>query len=129
MAQAQQHILLLDDEPSVLFALKLLLQALGFRVTDFSDPPLALEYLTQQSSRELDLILSDLRMPGMSGIEVLKQAHLIRPELPFILMSAHAHQEDVERATALGAAGFLAKPFSPDQLLGAVRELSKRSAA
>jgi CheY-like chemotaxis protein len=126
----QLHILLLDDEASVLFALKLLLQALGFKVTDFSDPSKALACVADPSqSRELDVIISDLRMPGMNGIEVLKQVQQLRPELPFLLMSAHAQQEDIERAKALGAIGFLAKPFSPEELTGALRGLAKRSAA
>ncbi len=113
-APTQRHILLLDDEGSVLFALKLLLQALGNKVTDFSSPPDALKYL--QDGGECDLFLSDLRMPILTGAEVLVAAKKIRPELPFVLMSGHATDDDIEDAKENGAIGFLGKPFRPDEI-------------
>lgn len=108
------RILLLDDEPSVLFALKLLLEALGYKPYDFSVGASALDFLREGG--ECDLFISDLKMPRMNGLEVLAEAKKIRPELPFVLMSAHATTSEVEVATQLGALGFLAKPFTPDQL-------------
>ena len=117
-----KEIVLLDDEASVLFALKLLLEALGFSVHDFSDPHLALEYVG--SDKIADLFLCDLKMPKMNGLEVLKRVRELAPKLSFVLMSAHAGRDEIDTAQALGAAGFLAKPFTPDQLRQMVAELS-----
>jgi len=110
-----REILLLDDDTSVLLALKLLLKALGFSVTEFSSPREAIECL-KRKERKFDLFLCDLKMPELSGLMVLESAQKIRPELPFVLMSAHAGNNEISKAKEAGACGFLAKPFSPAQL-------------
>ncbi len=121
MQQHPLNILLLDDEPAVLFALKLLLQVIGFNVTDFSKPIEAIAALN--SAQEFDLILSDLRMPEINGLKVLEEAKKIRPNINFILMSAHANSTEMEKARALGVDGFLPKPFSPDDFKKMVASL------
>ena len=107
-------IVLIDDEPSVLLALRLLLGAIGFRVRDFAKSVEAAEYL--KGGGDCDIVLSDLRMPELDGIGVLREVKSVRPELPFILISGHATQDDVRKAEAFGVNGFLSKPFTPDQL-------------
>ena len=121
MQQHPLNILLLDDEPAVLFALKLLLQVIGFNVTDFSKPIEAIAALN--SAQEFDLILSDLRMPEINGLKVLEEAKKIRPNINFILMSAHANSTEMEKARALGVDGFLPKPVSPDDFKKMVASL------
>lgn len=117
-----EKILLIDDEPSVLLALKLLLQAIGFTVTDRNDPTLGVELLQQVDS--FDLVICDLKMPKLDGLAVLRETMRARPRTPFILMSAHATSTDVEKARALGATGFLAKPFSPEDLRALIGRFS-----
>lgn len=117
------HIYLVDDEPSVLFALRLLLETLNFKVSDFAQPSDALVALAERGA-ECDLFLCDLRMPRMPGTEVLTAALKIRPEINFILMSAHATQREVQDALRAGAKGFLAKPFSVDQLKSTIAKLA-----
>ncbi len=121
------HILLVDDEPSVLFALKLLLQALGYGVSEFSVAADALEFLRKEN--RADMFLCDLKMPKMNGITVLAEAKKIRPALPFVLMSAHATNDEIDQAHGLGATGFLAKPFSAEDLHRIVREIGSGAAA
>lgn len=121
-----ERILLLDDEPSVVLALKLLLQALKFTVKEFTEPALALKYLEQQEANP-QVFLCDLKMPGLDGQEVLKRSKVLRPDLPFILMSAHATPEEVASSRAEGASGFLAKPFSPDQLYQALEGVKEEA--
>ena len=121
-----ERILLIDDEKSVLFALKLLLEAIGYSVTDFCDPEIALEFLRGDTASQL--VICDLRMPKFNGIDVLRESKAARPNLPFVLMSAHAGQEEVTEAEGLGAFGFLAKPFSPEQLHELVGRISATSA-
>ena len=121
------RILLVDDENSVMFALKLLLGALGFQVEGFTSPEEALSFAKGDSACEL--CICDLRMPGLSGLQVLEQIKSARPSLLFVLMSAHAGDEEVEKARALGADGFLSKPFSPDDLNLVIAELATRRIA
>lgn len=116
-------IVLIDDEPSVLFALKLLLQALGFSIRDFNSPPDAVAYL--QGPDRIDLCLCDLKMPKMNGLAVLQEVRRVRPALPFVLMSAHASTEEVDRSQELGATGFLSKPFTPEELKQLVERIGK----
>ena len=121
--QTKPLIVLIDDEPSVLLALKLLLGALGYQVKDFSKPKEAILYL--QDGGACDFILSDLRMPEIDGIGVLQETKKSRPELPFILISGHATAEDIKKAQGFGAAGFIGKPFTPDQLSAAIASVKE----
>lgn len=121
---ALKNILLVDDEPSVLFALKLLMEAVGYTVRDFSSAADALAHL--KDDHQSQLVICDLRMPKMSGLAVLEEAKRIRPELPFVLMSAHANNDEQARAKELGSEGFLAKPFMPDQLHEMVRSIEAK---
>lgn len=112
-------LLLIDDEKGVVKALSMLLKAVGYEAEPFDKPAEALGYLATQSANgtlEIDLVLSDLRMPELDGIEVLQEIKSKYPGLPFVLMSGHASLEDQQRAFSLGADGFLPKPFSPDAL-------------
>jgi CheY-like chemotaxis protein len=108
------RIALIDDEPSVLFALKLLLEALGVAIADFSAPEQALKHLSTPDVA--DVCLCDLRMPKRNGLQVLEEVKKLFPQLPFILMSAHASDAELQKARMLGANGVLTKPFTPDDL-------------
>ena len=120
---ARLHIVLLDDEQSVLRALSLLLEALGYDPLGFHVPSEALEYLESDSAKDVDLVLCDLRMPDINGFEVLSRLSTSSLKAPRVLISAHAGEEDVAKAKSLGAYGFLSKPFTPDELAELIREL------
>jgi len=121
-SQAQlPKIILIDDEPSVLLALRLLLKALGYEVVDYSDPAKAIEFASTDST--CNVCICDLRMPSMSGLEVLQEMKRVRPGLAFVLMSAHAGNEEIAQGTELGANAFLPKPFTPDDLRGVMISL------
>jgi DNA-binding NtrC family response regulator len=107
-------IVLVDDEPGVLRALTLLLQALKCEVSPFDNPRAALSYLI--GSPPVDLVLSDMRMPEFSGAELLRNLRQSELNVPFILMSGHATHEEVSEARAWGLEGFISKPFTPAQL-------------
>ena len=110
----QTTIILVDDDPMVLTALTLLLETLSFRVTSFSSGQEAILYLA--TGGKASLFLCDLKMPGMNGMDTLAKVMEIAPEVPFILISAHATREEVRLAMQKGARGFLGKPFSPEEL-------------
>ncbi len=111
---AKQRILLIDDEPGVIFALRLMLETLGCAVVSFEAAKPALEVLRED--REFDYILCDLRMPEIDGFEALTEVKKITPDIPFILISGHATEDDIKEGTTLGISGFLGKPFSADEL-------------
>jgi CheY-like chemotaxis protein len=126
IASRNINVVLVDDEPSVLFALQLLLKAVGYNVLEFSCAKKALEYfdtwesetseLQEDKPERCDVVLSDLRMPEMDGFEFIRQLRRRKAELPIILMSAHASPREQELAEQLGSNAFLAKPFTPDKL-------------
>jgi DNA-binding NtrC family response regulator len=122
MAQNLEGIklVLVDDEPGILRALSLILSSLKCEVTALSSPRMVLEHL--ENGGTPDAIVSDLRMPEMSGIELLFALRFKGVDTPFILMSGHATPQEVASAEAGNLAAFLSKPFAPQDL---VRELEK----
>ncbi|MEN9847155.1 MAG: Two component system response regulator [Pseudomonadota bacterium] len=122
MAQTLEGIklVLVDDEPGILRALTLILSSLKCQVTALTSPKMVLEHIEQGGSP--DAIVSDLRMPEMSGIELLFALRFKGVDTPFILMSGHATPQEVASAKGGNLTGFLSKPFVPQDL---VRELEK----
>ncbi len=113
------RIVLIDDEPGVLKALTLLLQALGHSVMAFAGPQEALAYL--RAGIDADLILSDQRMPGMAGSDLFRTLRAHSIETPFVLMSGHANEDDVRHVLVAPATSFLPKPFTPATLQEAIQ--------
>lgn len=119
-----RNILLIDDEEGVLRALTLLLTAIGLSPKPFSCPMKALLHLNQEKPDTYQVVLTDLRMPGLDGFEVLSQVKCQMPYLPVIIMSGHANGADHKEAYELGCDGLLSKPFTPDQLLDILADIS-----
>ncbi len=109
-------ILVCDDEEGMLRYLKKLLDKWGYSVECYSDPVLMLEDL---ESFDASLLLLDVKMPQMDGIEVLKQLQLRNPQLPVIIMTGHGTIESAVEAMKFGAYDYLTKPF-PQQKLSAL---------
>ncbi len=74
---------------------------------------------------EYDVVMLDISMPGRSGLEVLKQIRDIRPELPVLVLSIHPESQYAVRALKAGAAGYLTKESAPDELISAIRKVSR----
>jgi len=111
-------ILLVDDEAGILDTLQILFRREGFDVAVASSGRAALESLERERP---DLVLSDIRMPGADGLEVLSRAREVDPELPVILMTAQASLQSAMRAVNEGAYYYLQKPFANDELLAICR--------
>lgn len=122
MAQTLEGIklVIVDDEPGILRALSLILASLKCEVTTLSSPRMVLEHI--ESGATPDAIVSDLRMPDMTGIELLFALRFKGVDVPFILMSGHATPQEVASAQGANLTAFLSKPFAPQDL---VRELQK----
>lgn len=102
------RIVVIDDEIKLLRALKKALELEGHEVFDFFEPLPGLEFVLK---REVDLVISDIRMSGLNGIELLGRLRQARPELPCILMTAYSSVETAVTAVKLGARDYLLKPF------------------
>ena len=111
-------ILLVDDETGILDTLQILFRGEGYEVAVASSGRTALEALEREKP---DLVLSDIRMPGADGLEVLSRARDVDPELPVILMTAQASLQSAMRAVNEGAYYYLQKPFANDELLAICR--------
>lgn len=116
-------IVLVDDEPGVLLALRLVLQTLGFEIHPFADPVEAVSALASGKVTPT-LIVCDLRMPKLNGLAVLREIRVRDIFTPFILISAHASESEKEEALVRGANGFLTKPFTPNDFVRKFEEVT-----
>jgi heterodisulfide reductase subunit A len=108
------RILVVDDELIVRKSLKDWLEEEGFAVDTAESGKEALENLTRNGYQ---LMLSDIKMPGMDGVELLAKAREIHPELVVVMMTAYATVETAVDAMKIGALDYLVKPFEPDKLI------------
>ncbi len=111
------HILLVDDDPSLQKLLAMRLEAENYQVTTASDGQQALAELNVQ---DIDLVVSDLRMDGMSGIELFEAIQRQYTGLPVILITAQGTISDAVSATQKGVFGFLTKPVDKNELLSQI---------
>jgi two-component system NtrC family response regulator len=107
------QLLVLDDERRMVDIVSMVLRRDGHEVTACTDPE---DALAQLNDAPFDLLITDLRMPGADGLEVLKRARAAHPELPVILMTAHASVETAIEAMKEGAVDYVEKPFNNDEL-------------
>ncbi len=126
----QQRILLVDDDLQALESTRKILELAGFEVTTAGDGEAALEHVRpspERAAQLFDLILTDVRMPRLGGLEFLRALHLCGERTPVILMTAFGRVEDAVWAMKLGAVDFLTKPFKRQALLSAVEAALKRA--
>jgi nitrogen regulation protein NR(I) len=110
----QAKILLIEDDRSTASALEKVLENEGYTVTVVERGD---NGLREARERAYDLVITDLRMPGLSGLDLVGQLHSAKPKLPIIMMTAHGTTETAIEAMKLGACEYLLKPFDADELL------------
>src|SRR5262245_8741922 len=118
MSAPAVRIALLDDEARLVEILAMVLRREGYEVHGFTDPMAALSAL---EAREFDLLVTDLKMPGADGLEVLRRARKSSPELPVILITAHATVPTAVAALREGAFDYVQKPFDNEELRALVK--------
>ncbi|HEX4825131.1 MAG TPA: PAS domain S-box protein [Candidatus Polarisedimenticolaceae bacterium] len=116
-----EHILYVDDEPSLVELLKAQLEMLGYRVTACESSVEALATF-KAAPLDFDVLITDLTMPGMSGAELAEAALKIRPNLPVVVATGYGHVMGENKARALGLRRVLNKPFSMAVLDEAIQE-------
>ncbi len=117
-------ILIVDDEPTMTRALARMLELSGHHPRIANSGEEALDYIERHS---FDLVLLDLRMPGMDGLEVLAAAQALAPGTTFVILTAHGSLDSAITAMRWGASDYLLKPCSVDEIVETVRRgLEKR---
>ncbi len=111
-------ILVADDEKGIRETLRRLLEFEKYRVLTAEDGPTALRLVEKEI---VDLILLDIKMPGMDGLEVLSRVHREQPDLPVVIISGHGTIQTAVEATRLGAFDFIEKPIDADRILLVIR--------
>jgi CheY-like chemotaxis protein len=114
------NLLVVEDSPTIALLLRRRLEMVGHEVRVAADGRAALARLEQACL--LDLVLADVMMPGIDGIETLERIKAVRPELPVVLVTG----QEVDAATRERADGVFAKPIDFDRLLRAVEQLAAR---
>ena len=118
-------ILVVDDEAVIRDGIKRVLEGDRYEVETCRSGHLAIERL---QGKEYGLIITDLKMPGMNGIEVLKAVKALQPDIPVIIITGYASIDTAVEAMKSGASDYISKPFAPDLLLEKVQNaLSQRS--
>jgi DNA-binding response OmpR family regulator len=120
----QFRVLVVDDEQRILHFLSSKLRASGYEVLTASN---GIEALEQVQAQEPDLVVLDVLMPRKDGFETLKELRTFSP-VPVIILSARGADADKVKGLDLGADDYLAKPFSPDELIARIEAVRRRMA-
>jgi CheY-like chemotaxis protein len=115
-----KRILVLDDDPVVGLSCKRILGAEGFVVNTVMKGEEALKRLANE---EIDLLISDIRLPDIYGIEVLGEAKIVQPKTDVVMITGYPTLEDAKEAIRLGAFEYLEKPFTPEFMLNVARKV------
>ncbi len=117
MTNTKTTICVVDDDPSVCKALSRLIKSVGFSVKTYSS---AQKFLDDVRMEDSGLLILDVRMPGLSGLELQKQLAASGSKIPIVFITAHDNGEAHTTAMKEGAVAFLYKPFDGQDLLDAI---------
>ena len=112
-------VLVVDDEAVVRKAMERILAREGMEVETC---PSGYAAIQRMQEREFDLVVTDLKMPGMNGMEVLRTVKILQPEVPVIIITGYATVDTAVEAMRNGASDYIAKPFTPEQIVEKVRK-------
>jgi CheY-like chemotaxis protein len=121
----QPRVLVVDDDPVVAKSIDRVLTGKGYAVITANDAPEALEKLAHE---KYDAVFTDIRMPGMDGLEMAARIKATQPWLPVVIVTGYGSPSSEARAKEIGVAGFLNKPLSPEMIEGSAREAMTWSA-
>lgn len=119
---SHEHILVVEDEEHLAMGIKYNLVAEGYRVTVAGDGRTAMNLLTEPEA-DIDLVVLDLMLPGMSGYAVCESLREIDRDMPVLILSARTLAEDRARGFDVGANQYMSKPFDLDEFISRVRNL------
>lgn len=118
--ESKGKILVLDDDPVVTLSCKRILGAEGFNIITVDRGEDAIKMV---SNEEFDLLISDVRLPDMNGISVLRETKIVQPKLDVVIITGYPTLEEAKESVRLGAFEFIEKPFTPDFMLNVARKV------
>ena len=127
---SKSTIMVVDDEPDLLNLTKKFLESEGYEVHAFGDPEAAIQHV-RQGCTTCTVVVSDIRMPGMSGFELIRRIKEILPETRVVLMSSFViHKAEFKKVMpSLDVDEFVMKPFTKADLVDAIKNVSRQTAA
>jgi DNA-binding NtrC family response regulator len=117
-----RHVMYVDDDQALVFLIARVLKRKGFTVTTFTDPQEA-QVALRADAHAFDILVTDYNMPGYSGIDLLRDAKLIRPDLPVALASGYVTPELEQSAMREGASALIYKPNDVSEFCDTVQRL------
>ena len=117
--KTERKVLVVDDDPVIARSFDRVLSGKGYAVITARDGNEALRKLRDE---KYDVVFTDIKMPGMSGIEVAERIKATQPWLPVVIVTGYGTDENEARAEAAGVSGFLRKPLSPEMIEGSARK-------
>lgn len=120
------RVLIIDDEKNYLLVLEAMLSEVGYAVTSINDPEMALAFLDDS---EVDVVITDMKMPKLTGKEVLQSIKKAQPHIPVLIMTAFGSIESAVDVMRLGSFDYITKPFANDELLLSVHNAAELSKA
>ena len=122
---SRPHILIVEDEGAIAKGLQFNFELEGYHVVVLGDGPSTLKHFDEHAD-EIDLVVLDLMLPGMSGYEICREIRDRNPQLPILVLSARTLSEDKAHAFDCGTDQYMTKPFALPELLSRVRNLLDR---
>lgn len=117
-----KRILIVDDEENIRNLLQKVLSKAGYKIFLAEDGESALNIIMKTN---IDIVITDIKMPKMNGIELMEKARNIEPELEFIIMTAYATLETAINALKMGARDYITKPFDIEEVISSVKRISE----
>ncbi len=122
--EKRKHILLVEDDESILFGLQDILEGDGYQISTASNGMDGLKLATEKS---IDLLVLDIMLPGMNGLEICKRIKKEKAVLPIIMLTAKSSEMDKISGLDYGADDYITKPFSLSELLARIRAILRRA--
>ena len=120
MAKEKGKILVLDDDPVVTLSCKRILSAEGYIISTVEKGEDALNKLAKE---DFDLLITDVRLPDISGMTVLKEARKIKPKTDVVIITGYPTLEDAKESIKIGAFEYIEKPFTPDFMINVAKKI------
>lgn len=119
-------ILIIDDDDIVAKSCQRILEAEAMKIYVADTMETGEKLLESESSTPFDLILTDIKMPGRDGFDMIHEAKKKHPDIPILMMTGYLTVETMKKGRRLGADNYIAKPFTPEELMAAVVETTSR---
>lgn len=119
-------VLIIDDDYIVAKSCQRILEAEKMEIYVAGTMETGVKLLAAEFHEPFDLILTDIKMPGRDGFDMIHEAKKTHPDIPILMMTGYLTAETIEKGRRLGADNYITKPFTPDELLEAVQETINR---